>query len=146
MARSTQISNLIEEIMTKVSNIRSNIETPSEKILNKNIFQAEVIDSLERKIILKEPDPLEEYDLMKVMGEDVENKMCLMIASTMLYIKSIDGEPFLQPQSYLQFRHALQKVGKSSSAILRKLTEIGKVATESNLEEAEESAKSELKK
>jgi hypothetical protein len=132
--------------MAKISNINSNIESPSERILNKNTFKGEVIDNLGRKIVLKEPDPLQEYDLMKVMGEDVENKMCLMIASTMLYIESIDGEAFLQPQSYLQFRHCLQKVGKSSSAILNKLIEMGKIASESKLEDATESAKSELKK
>lgn len=132
--------------MAKISNINSSIESPSERILNKNSFKGEVIDNLGRKIVLKEPDPLQEYDLMKVMGEDVENKMCLMIASTMLYIESIDNEPFLQPQSYLQFRHCLQKVGKSSSAILNKLIEMGKVASENTLEDATQSAKSELKK
>lgn len=115
--------------MVKVTNVK-NSQTPSESIKSKNRFSEEVIDKIGRKIKLKEPDALEEYDLMKCLGEDAENKMCLMIASTMLYIESIDGKPFEQPASYIEFRHALKNVGQSQSAILNRLRELGTVASD----------------
>lgn len=89
-------------------------QLPSEKIIAKQKAQLKdhVTDAQGRVIKLRMPDALDEFDLHSALGDDSANPGCAAMANAMLYIESINGEPFVHPKSYAQVRSSIQKVGR----------------------------------
>jgi hypothetical protein len=105
------------------------IETPTERIIAKQKAQLpdHVIDEQGRVIKLRMPDALDEFDLSSALGNDSTNMACSAMAQLLLHVESIDGEPFLRPQSYAQIRAGIQRVGNHGmKAISEKLIEFAK--------------------
>lgn len=100
--------------MSKVS-VNANPNLPSERIINKvgkPQLKDHVIDEQDRVIKLKTPDALDEFDLNSALGQDSVNPGVASMAQALLYVVSIDGEPFIQAKSYAQVRAAIQKLGR----------------------------------
>lgn len=103
---------------------------PSERIIEKQgkpKLKDHVVDAQDRVIKLKMPDALDEFDLSSALGNDSANMGCAGLASSLLYIESINGEKFSAPKSYAQIRAAIQKVGHDGiKAIAVAVTELQK--------------------
>lgn len=118
------------------------IETPTQKLINKESVCLEFKDSLGRMIKIKEPDVLDEYDLSRALGKDAENMACLAISVPLLYIDSIDGEPLGTPQTYREVRALLKRVGKNTiNEVLKNCKEAGFLKTSEEAEEEKEKLK-----
>ena len=84
---------------------------PSEKVMRNPIDGLEVKDALGRVFRLRKPDLLDMYDLFSALGDDSKNPACLMLATKVLYVATIDGQVVECPKSYAQFRATLKRVG-----------------------------------
>ena len=90
------------------------VKKPSEKVIASTIDGKEVIDSEGRKIRLRKPDLLDMWDIFSAIGsEDSKNPACMMIATKVLYIATIDGQVVESPKSQAQFRATLKRVRES---------------------------------
>lgn len=89
------------------------VQTPTERIIEKQKAKLKdhVIDEDGRVIKLRLPDALDEYDLSSALGADASNQACSAMAQTLLYVESIDNEPFSLPKSYAQVRASIKKIG-----------------------------------
>lgn len=124
--------------MTKVTMV----ETPK-KISEPEISdQVKFTDKKGRTFVLKKPDLLDQYDLMRALGKDAEVQGCVTLATPLVCIKSIDGEDFPSPQSNLQIRAGLKRIGtETMTEILNALVKSNLISTESNQEEEKEELK-----
>lgn len=85
---------------------------PSEKVIKNPIDGIEVKDSLGRVLRLRKPDILDHYDLFSAIGEDTRNPACVMMATKVLYVATIDGLVVECPKSLAQFRATLKRIGE----------------------------------
>lgn len=94
--------------------VNLNSQLPSEKIIAKQKAQLKdhVIDADGRVIKLRMPDALDEFDLSSALGNDSSNMGCAAMAQSLLYVDSINNEPFLAPKSFAQVRAGIQKLGR----------------------------------
>lgn len=110
--------------------------TPSEKIIakQKSQIQDNVIDASGRVIKLRMPDALDEFDLNSALGDDSTNLGCAGMAHSLLYVESINGEPFTQPRSNAQIRAGIRILGrdgmKAVAEALQAYAEETKIANE----------------
>lgn len=111
-----------------MSKVSVNANTPSERIINKvgkPKLKDHVIDAQDRVIKLKMPDALEEFDLNSALGQDSANQGVAAMANSLLYIESINGEPFAAPKSFAQVRAGIKKIGRDGIyAIISAVTEL----------------------
>ena len=87
-------------------------EKPSDKLVKNPIDGIEVKDSLGRILRLRKPDILDHYDLFSAIGDDTRNPACIMMATKVLYVATIDGMVVESPKSLAQFRATLKRVGE----------------------------------
>lgn len=85
---------------------------PSEKLTESGIDGKQVTDSSGRVLRLRKPDILDMYDLFSAIGEDTRNPACLMMATKVLYVATIDNQVIESPKSLAQFRATLKRVGE----------------------------------
>lgn len=85
---------------------------PSDKIVQNSIDGIEIQDAKGRKLRLRKPDLLDMYDLFSAIGDDSKNPACIMMASKVLYVATIDGLVVESPKSYAQFRATLKRIGE----------------------------------
>lgn len=120
------------------------LQTPSEKIINRSKeLNLSFVDTHGRKIELEIPDVLDHYDFNKALGKDAEFPSCVAMAAPLMYIKSLNGEPFKKPQVYSEIRAGLKRLGIDG------VKEVGKFLMESGVLDDltdEEKLKEELKK
>jgi hypothetical protein len=88
-------------------------KTPSEKIVANPMDGKRVTDSAGRVLVLRKPDILDMYDLFSAIGDDTKNPACVMMATKVLYVATIDGQVVESPKSLSQFRATLKRVGES---------------------------------
>ncbi len=95
--------------MTKVT-----IQTPTEKILlqTSKKIKNEIIDPQGRVIKLRVPDVLDEFDLTSALGEHSTNMGVVAMASSLLYVESIDNDLFPMPKTYEQVRAGIKRIGR----------------------------------
>lgn len=109
----------------------SQLEKPSEKIVKNTIDGVLVRDGLGRELRLRKPDLLDMYDLFSAIGEDAKNPACMMMASKVLYVATIDGLVVQCPKSYSEFRATLKRIGEEGIlAIDEKLNELDDAKTD----------------
>jgi|SRR5580658_5878116 hypothetical protein len=90
------------------------VQKPSERVVQTSIDGKEVVDSLGRKIVLRKPDILDMWDVFSAIGaEDSKNPACMMLATKVLHIATIDGQVVMCPKSQKEFRAALKRIGES---------------------------------
>lgn len=70
-----------------------------------------VTDSKGRSIELAKPDILAQYDLVDALGDTAKNETYLRMVTPILYVKSIDGEPFFFQNSKAGIRAAIKMLG-----------------------------------
>jgi len=79
----------------------------------------EVQDSKGRVFKLKEPSPIAQYRLAKILGPELaSNSAYMMMVMPLLYVVAIDGEPVAFPQGERQVEALVMKVGKSGINLL----------------------------
>lgn len=90
----------------------SEVKKPSEKVVESKLDGKEVQDASGRKLRLRKPDILDMYDLFSAIGaEDSKNPGCLMLATKVLYVATIDNSVVPSPKSYAEFRATLKRIG-----------------------------------
>jgi hypothetical protein len=101
-------------------------QSVAEKMIEKNKAKlaSEVIDEDGVVYKLCIPTPLEEFDLSNALGKESSNLTMLVQATLLLYIESIDGEPFSVPGNLAGIR-----------ASFKRLTRNGKRAIENAVQE-----------
>lgn len=115
--------------------------TPTEKIMSQEsvALPKEVKDVDGRVYTLRLPDALDEFDLSAALGKDSTNLGILAQAMPLIYIESIDDEPFKKPNSYAEIRAALKRIGRNGmravSAVVFKHTADEQANQEANLAE-----------
>jgi hypothetical protein len=133
----------MKNVKVDVVHAEVNKKLPEEKIVESIAAQNKemmFVDCEGRTIKVKEPEILDEYDLMRSMGTDATLMGCLVLTSVLMYIESIDNEAFIIPHSMGEVRAALKRIGRKS------LREIQKKVFEFGLIQTEEEAKVEVKK
>jgi hypothetical protein len=99
-------------------------QTPSEKIINSKLPKTEVIDKDGRRIKLRMPDLLDQFDLSAALPKDL-NEQAVGMAMALGFISSIDDIPFNTPREYSQVRSGIKKIGNSGiEAILSVIKEM----------------------
>lgn len=99
----------------------------------------EVVDSLGRKIVLRKPDIMDRFYLMRAMGKDASNQMLVIMMYPTIYVAAIDGAPFPTPRTSVECEAALKRLGDEGSDAVNK--EINK-----DFDDHEEEAKETIKK
>lgn len=74
---------------------------------------SEVTDEDGKVYKLCVPTPLEEFDLSNALGKDSTNLGMLVQATLLLYIQSIDGEPFSVPGNLAGIRASLKRLTRN---------------------------------
>lgn len=98
-----------------------------------------IVDSLNRKLVLRELSMLEEQDYLTALGPDVcTNQLVLGRAMIMARIASIDGVPIPVPRNNMQYRAMIGLVGREGTAavILHIDTEFTDAAEPSEVDRA----------
>lgn len=100
-------------------------ELPSKQITRNSLNGKIVHDELGRKLVLKKPSLIEQYDLMSAIGKDADTQSCLFMALNTLCVQSIDDVLLVAPKSQPEFRAALIRLGEEGlAAISQVLQEI----------------------
>ena len=64
-------------------------------MLKKSTLDGKVVkDKLGRSIVLRKPNTIDKYYLVKALGEDSKNPMCVAMMFPLLYVAKLDGEVF----------------------------------------------------
>lgn len=87
-------------------------KNPSEKIVKTGLAGKVVTDENGRTIVLKNPDILDQYDLMGAMGEDSKIEGCYNMAYLTICVSSIDGVEVFAPKSLAEVRAAIKRIGR----------------------------------
>lgn len=104
---------------------------PSEKLTVSSLDGKKVTDSLGRVLVLRKPDILDMYDLFSAIGDDTKNPACIMMATKVLYVATIDGMVVESPKSLSQFRAAIKRVGESGLfAVDKAMSELEEAETQ----------------
>jgi hypothetical protein len=112
---------------------------PSEKIKAANHFDGKVIeDEKGRKLRLKQPDILDEFDLMGALGKDSANPIYYMYAQAVLHIATIDDFVIEAPKTLREFRAAIRMIDRAGIEAFNKFS--------AEIEENRESENDRLKK
>ena len=110
---------------------------PSEKVVANPIDGMEVKDARGRVLRLRKPDILDMYDLFSAIGEDTKNPACIMMATQVIYVATIDGQVVECPKSLAQFRATLKRVGEDGiNAVSDAFASIDQAKTEKESIEA----------
>jgi hypothetical protein len=87
-------------------------QTPSQHAVEKAAKTVQVVDSRGRKITLKKPNVLAQYDLIEALGETAKNDVYVAMALPLIYVTHIDGDPDNVPTTKLQVRALIQRLGE----------------------------------
>jgi len=117
-------------------------QAPSEKIINKQPANLahEVIDDDGIVYKLRVPDPCDEFDLTAALGKDAGMNAALQArAMPLIWIESINGEPFTRPGSYNEIRAGLKRLGNNGMraimAAMQRYYDSINLGTEENVEQ-----------
>lgn len=70
------------------------VDSPTEEIIKKSTGEVTIIDSNNRAIVLRKPNVLAQYKLVKVVGGDTaKNDIYMAMILPLIYVVSIDGAP-----------------------------------------------------
>lgn len=105
--------------MTKVV-IKEAGETPSEQLVKAAVQEVAVTDAKGRAIVLKKPGVLAQYRLVKLLGEDAENRVYMSMVAPLIYAASIDGDPIGFPQSGREIDVLIQRLDEDGVAAVMK--------------------------
>jgi hypothetical protein len=97
----------------------------------KNTEAVEIVDSLGRKLKVKEPSILQESRLVRAMGGDASMNTGYMMGYVMpaAMVIEIDGEAQAFPATELQVDSAIQRLGREGlAAVMSHFTEQAQVA------------------
>jgi len=100
------------------------VETPSQKIINRESESIEITDSFGRKIVLSEPDTNDYLDFDVAVGKYADGRNSSIMTACIIYIKSIDNETFLCPTTHGELKAAVQRIGKKNKDFILVMTEI----------------------
>lgn len=89
----------------------TDVKKPSEKIVSNNFDGKEITDSVGRKLRLKKPDIVDQFDLLGALGEHSNNDGQKNMALSVLYIATIDNLVVESPKTYSEIRAALRRIG-----------------------------------
>lgn len=70
----------------------------------------EVKDKLGRSIILRKPDIMDRFFLLRAMGADASNSSLVGMMMPTIYVAAIDGAPFPTPRTALECEAALKRM------------------------------------
>jgi hypothetical protein len=87
-------------------------QTPSAHAVAKAATTFVVVDAAGRKITLKKPDVLVQYDLIEALEETAKNEVYIAMVLPLLYITQIDGEHELPLTNKLRIRAMIQRLGE----------------------------------
>jgi hypothetical protein len=94
--------------------------TPTEEIAA-NATKTYVVEDGARKITLRKPSVLAQYDFIEMLGaERAGNQTYVAMAMPTLFVIDIDGVPVPQPTKFSELRALLQRLGDSGIAAISK--------------------------
>ena len=106
-------------------------QKPSEKMTENSMDGKIIVDSKGRKMVLRQPNALDLFDLAVAMGENSTNIAANAMAANSLHIATIDGLVLQSPHSYSEVRANIQRVGLEGFEALNKfLNEHSETVTE----------------
>ena len=73
---------------------------PSETFKKSTLDGKVIKDKLGRSILLRKPNTIDKYHLVKALGEDAKNPMCVGMMFPLIYVAKLDGEVFPTPMAY----------------------------------------------
>jgi len=86
--------------------------TPSEQLISHANEEVEVTSPRGRRILLRQPGPLAQFDLIEALGsETAQNSVFMHMAFPLLFIGKLDGEMMSRVRTRLQFDALVTKVG-----------------------------------
>lgn len=90
-------------------------QTPSEKIMSgeSSLLPKEVTDTDGKVYGLRLPDALSEFDIIAALGKESSNLMLMSQVMPLIYIESINGEPFKKPNSFAEIRATIKMLGRN---------------------------------
>jgi hypothetical protein len=88
-----------------------NETTPSQHAVAKAAAIVVITDAKGRKLTLKKPGVLAEYDLIEALGETAQNSTYVGMVLPLIYVTAIDGEDASPPISKPQVRALIQRLG-----------------------------------
>jgi riboflavin biosynthesis pyrimidine reductase len=86
--------------------------TPSQQAVAKAAKTVVVTDAGGRKITLKKPSVLAQYDLIEVLEETAKNETYVAMVLPLLYVTDTDGDAVIAPRTKLQIRALIQRLGE----------------------------------
>lgn len=82
--------------------------------------EATITDERGRVLSMREPDVLAPYRLVQIIGADAaENRVYMNMVFPLLYLKSIDGEAVIQPNSRRELEALIQQLDHAGVKALR---------------------------
>jgi hypothetical protein len=94
--------------MTKV---KIHADTPSEAVIKSASQLLYVSDARKRKIGLKKPSFLSQFDIIAVVGPEMaRNEIYMGMLNPLLYVAEIDGESIPFPQNDIQVRALISRM------------------------------------
>ena len=96
-------------------------------------------DELGREIVLRKPDIMDRFHLMKALGADSSNQAIVGMMIPTIYVAAIDSVPFPTAHTYIEAQGNLKRLGDEGSLVVSE--EINKY-----FESREEESKNTIKK
>ena len=88
-------------------------DTPSQKVVKAANQMVYVTDAKGRKIGLKQPPFLAEFDIIEIVGPEKSKNITYMgMLNPLLYIAEIDGEAVEFPRTQIQVRALIQRADR----------------------------------
>lgn len=92
--------------------IKEPAQTPSEQATAKATQTFTVSDERKRKITLKKPSVLVQFDLIEALEETAKNDVYVAMTLPLLYVTEIDGDPVLPLINKMRIRALIHQLGE----------------------------------
>ena len=111
-------------------------ELPSEKLMSDESpsLEKEIKDADGKTYTLRMPDALDEFDFSAALGTQSTNMGLYAQAMPLIYIESIEGEPFRRPNSFSEIRASLKRVGRNGMRAIQQAVYKFTAAENANVE------------
>jgi hypothetical protein len=110
--------------MTTKLTVDKSEQTPSVQAVAKGAKTVTVTDPRGRRIVMKRPNVLAQYDLIEVLGDAANNQTYVGMVLPLLFVTEIDGEAESPLTSKLLVRALIQRLGEDGvNSVMKSMQE-----------------------
>lgn len=85
-------------------------ESPSQQLVREAVAEQIVPDARGRKITLRKPAVIQQFRLVRLLGDAAANATYMAMVFPLIFVTAIDGDPVLPPQKESEIEALIQRL------------------------------------